>query len=245
MKKLLSNILASNSGSAVQVIAALKKAAEYQETYRIFSAALEAAEREHEKIINELQEQETETDNKILTDAYRFGFGSRDGVGFGGSGFSIVPYVSQDFVWTQLSEYSVISTDFYCSEYDSPELNDYLGTFRFGDKSTYGMKVELASMIQLSANYETSVVYRRHLFWYWSGSYIVSQVGYNILGYFTDDIIDSSPVLGSIFNFALKAGYLYGYYLLRQENMNWPFNMSGNEAPLTYETVNVGFTFLF
>ncbi len=187
----------------------------------------------------------SETDNKILTDAYRFGFGSRDGVGFGGSGFSIVPYVSQDFVWTQLSEYSVISTDFYCSEYDSPELNDYLGTFRFGDKSTYGMKVELASMIQLSANYETSVVYRRHLFWYWSGSYIVSQVGYNILGYFTDDIIDSSPVLGSIFNFALKAGYLYGYYLLRQENMNWPFNMSGNEAPLTYETVNVGFTFLF
>ena len=189
----------------------------------------------------------SETDNKILTDAYRFGFGSRDGVGFGGSGFSIVPYVSQDFVWTQLSDFEdpCAQEGVRCPALDSEVLDDYLGTFRFGDKSTYGMKVELASMIQLSANYETSVVYRRHLFWYWSGSYIVSQVGYNILGYFTDDIVDSSPVLGSIFNFALKAGYLYGYYFLRQENMNWPFNMSGNEAPLTYETVNIGFTFLF
>ena len=187
----------------------------------------------------------SETDYKILTDTYRFGFGSRDGVGFGGSGFSVVPYVSQDFVWTKLSDYDTQIPLEGGSLYQSAELNDYLGTFRFGDKAAYGLKVELASMIQLNANYETAVVYRRHLFWYWSGSYLVSQIGYNVLGYFTDDIIDSSPVLGSIFNFALKAGYQYGYYLLRKENMNWPFNVSGNEAPLTYETFNVGFTFLF
>nr|MDA3860159.1 hypothetical protein [Melioribacteraceae bacterium] len=187
----------------------------------------------------------SETDYKILTDTYRFGFGSRDGIGIGGSGFSVVPYVSQDFVWTKLSDYDLQLPLEGGVFNQSPELNDYLGTFRFGDKSSYGMKVELASMLQLNAGYETSVVYRRHLFWYWSGSYLLSQIGYNTLGYFTDEIVDSSPVLGSIFNFALKAGYHYGYYLLRQENMNWPFNTSGNEAPLTYETFNVGFTFLF
>ena len=187
----------------------------------------------------------SETNYKILTDAYRFGFGSRDGIGFGGSGFSVVPYISQDFVWTKLSDYNLQSPAEGGGSDQSAVLNEYLGTFRFGDKASYGMKIELASMLQLNANYETSVVYRRHLFWYWSGSYIVSQIGYNALGYFTDDIVDNSPVIGTVFNFLLKAGYQYGYYLLRKENMNWPFNTSGKEAPLTYEMFNVGVTFLF
>ncbi|MBU1800304.1 MAG: hypothetical protein KKF21_18165, partial [Bacteroidetes bacterium] len=69
--------------------------------------------------------------------------------------------------------------------------------------------------------------------------------GYNLLSRFTDDIVDRSPVIGTIFNFALKAGYQYGYYLLRKEDMNWPFNTSGNEAPLTFETFNFGVSFIF
>jgi hypothetical protein len=185
-------------------------------------------------------------ENKILTDAYRFGFGSRDGVGYGGSFMSVIPYVSQDFVWTQLSNNDSLSyPDDVNYENDSSILNDYYGTFRFGDKASYGIKLELISSFQINAYYETSVVYRRHLFWYWSGSFIISQVGFNILNYFTDDIVDSSPILGPIFNFALKAGYQYGYYLLRKEHMNWPFNMSGEEAPLTFETVNIGVSFVF
>jgi len=179
------------------------------------------------------------TVNKILTDSYRFGFGTRDGIGYGGKTLSFVPYISQDFVWTKLSEYS------NATAIDETVLDDYLGAFRFGDRASYGLKMEIASMVQVNAFYETSVIYRRHLFWYWSGSFIVSQIGYNILSYFTDDIVDSSPILGPIFNFALKAGYLYGYHLLRQENMNWPFNSSGNEAPLTFETFNVGVSFVF
>lgn len=192
------------------------------------------------------------TDNKILTDSYRFGFGSRDGIGYGGSIISVVPYVSQSFVWTQLSEYSntvnpdiLIPPDMEIVDNNALALDDYLGTFRFGDRASYGMKIEIASTFQINPYYETSVVYRRHLFWYWSGSFIVSQVGYNVLSHFTDEIVDRSPVLGPIFNFALKAAYLYGYYLLRQENMNWPFNPSGNEVPLTFETFNIGASFVF
>ncbi len=186
-------------------------------------------------------------ENKILTDSYRFGFGSRDGIGYGGSFLSVIPYVSQDFVWTKLNEYDNQTNPDSINyiDNDAQVLDDYYGTFRFGDKSSYGIKMELISSFQLNAYYETSVVYRRHLFWYWSGSFIVSQVGYNMLTYFTDDIVDSSPILGPIFNFALKAGYQYGYYLLRKENMNWPFNPSGDEAPLTFETFNIGVSFVF
>jgi len=186
----------------------------------------------------------SETDNAITTKTYRFGFGSRDGLGFGSSKFSVVPYISQDFVWTKLANFQR-PIGIRMPDFDSPILNNYIGTFRFGDKSAYGIKVGLTSMIQLNANYETSVVYRRHLFWYWSGSMLLSQVGYNLLTQFTDDIVDRSPVIGTIFNFALKAGYQYGYYLLRKEDMNWPLNTSGNEAPLTFETFNFGVSFIF
>ena len=183
--------------------------------------------------------------SEVSTEIYRFGFGSRDGVGFGGASFSVIPYISQDFVWTKLSNYNTqIPLDSW-NFAKSDILDDYLGSFRFGDKSSYGFKVELASMIQLNVNYETSVVYRRHLFWYWSGSMLLSQVGYSLLTQFTDDIVDRSPVIGTTFNFALKAGYQYGYYLLRKEDMNWPFNTSGNEAPLTFETFNFGVSFVF
>ena len=197
-------------------------------------------------------QQYSSNENKILTDSYRFGFGSRDGVGYGGSFLSVIPYVSQDFVWTKLSEYdtqshqdSITLNSVAYIDNDARVLDDYYGTFRFGDKANYGIKLELISSFQLNAYYETSVVYRRHLFWYWSGSFIVSQAGYNMLSYFTEDIVDSSPILGPIFNFALKAGYQYGYYLLRKENMNWPFNPSGDEAPLTFETFNIGVSFVF
>lgn len=193
------------------------------------------------------QQNYIDTDGKILTDSYRFGFGSRDGIGYGGSFLSVTPYVSQDFVWTKLDNFSdslkPAPNTPPSNNYDI--LDDYYGTFRFGDKATYGVKLEFASLFQLNPYYETSVVYRRHLFWYWSGSYLVSQIGYNILAAFTDEIVDASPVIGPIVNFALKAGYLYGYYLLRKENMNWPFNPNGNEAALTFETINIGFSMVF
>lgn len=188
-----------------------------------------------------------ESVGQINTKAYRWGFGSRDGIGYGGSFLSVTPYVSQDFVWTKLNE---ISDSLKPAPGEEPSnnydvLKDYQDVFRFGDKSSYGIKLELGSSVQLNPYYETSVVYRRHLFWYWSGSFLVSQIGYNILSRFTDEIVENSPVLGPIVNFALKAGYLYGYYLLRQENMNWPFNPNGDEPALTFETINVGVSIVF
>lgn len=196
--------------------------------------------------ISSSQQSFKDTDMKTLTDSYRFGFGSRDGIGYGGSFLSVTPYISQDFVWTKLSEYDIQNP--VKSVAGPPEdyiFNDYYGTFRFGDKSTYGVKLEVASMFQINPYYETSVVYRRHLFWYWSGSFIVSQIGYNVLSHFTEEIVENAPVIGPIFNFILKAGYLYGYYLLRQEDMNWPFNPNGDEPALTYETFNIGVSIVF
>jgi len=193
------------------------------------------------------QQSHLDTDGKVTTDSYRFGFGSRDGIGYGGSFLSVTPYVSQDFVWTKLYDFSDSLKPEPNTEPSNNYniLSDYQGAFRFGDKSTYGIKLEFASMFQVNPFIETSVVYRRHLFWYWSGSFILSQIGYNLLSRFTDEIVNNSPVIGPIVNFILKAGYLYGYYLLRQDNMNWPFNMDGDEPALTFETINIGVSMVF
>lgn len=189
----------------------------------------------------------SENNSKINTKTYHFGFGSRNGIGFGGLILSVIPYISQDFAWTNLSDYSdnIHSEPLDLSKNNLSILNDYLNSIRFGDKSSYGVKINLTSTFQLNVNYETSVVYRRYLFWYWSGSILLSQTGYQLLSNFTDEMINKSPIVGTIFNFALKVGYQYEYYLLRKRNMNWPFNSKGNKTPLTYETFNFGLSFVF
>jgi len=192
---------------------------------------------------SDIQHQEI-APNEVKTKSYRFGFGSRDGVGYGSSGFWISPYVSQDFVWTKLDDFndSLKPDSGGTKSNDYLILEDYWGTFRFGDKATYGVKAEIISMLQLNAYYETSVVYARHLFWYWAGSFAISQIGYSSLSYFTDQIVDSSPVIGPLVSIVLRAAYLYGYYLLREENMNWPFE---TQAPLRFETINIGVSLVF
>lgn len=180
---------------------------------------------------------------KTKTDSYNFGFGTCNGIGLGTSTMSVVPYISQSFGWSKMispwqSYGSVPAVVYHPIEFAYSSI-------RFSDKSAYGIKAEILSALQLNINYETTVVYRRTLFWYLSGSYLVSQCGYHMLDRFTEELVDGSPIIGSVFNFLLKAGYLYGYHLLREENMNWPFNTNKNEIPLTYRTFNIGFTFVF
>ncbi len=178
-------------------------------------------------------------ENEITTKSIRFGVGSTDGFGYEASFASIIPYVSQAFTWTKLQDYSDFLKDdgSAASMNDSDILNRYWKSYRFGDRALYGIKADILSTVQLNLNYETAVVYPRHLFWNWAGSFIISQVGYNALGYSLDKFVDDNNIIGPIINTLARAGYLYGYYLLRKDNMNWPFS---TEAPLRYEMFNFG-----
>jgi len=181
--------------------------------------------------------------NQVTTKALRFGIGYTDGFGYEASFATIIPYVSQSFTWTKLQEYSdfLKYDESAVSMNDSNILNRYWKSYRFGDRALYGIKADILSSVQLNLNYETAVIYPRHLFWNWAGSYILSQVGYSALGYSLDKFVDNNNIIGPIINSLVRAGYLYGYYLLRKENMNWPFS---TEAPLRYETFNLGISFV-
>jgi hypothetical protein len=125
------------------------------------------------------------------------------------------------------------------SDYDI--LNTYPGASRFGDRTGYGLKTEISSFIQLDLYLETAVVYPRFIFLEWTGSFLLSRVGYGYLTTFSDDIVNNFPTFGPVFNFLLRSGYLVGYYLLRKNDVFWPFDSS---TPLRFELLNVGITFL-
>ena len=178
--------------------------------------------------------------DQIKTVSYRFGIGSNDGIGlYGGGGFSLTPFVGQAFVWTQLDDFSnsLKPQEGDTASADYNILNRYWGTYRFGDRALYGLKAEISSTVQLDLYFETAVVYPRHLFCNWSGSFILAQVGYGLISHFTDDYVTNHTTFGPILNFTLKSLYLFGYYTLRKSDMNWPFS---TEAPLRYEILNFG-----
>lgn len=182
--------------------------------------------------------------NDVTTSFYKFGFGRTEGFGYGESEFSFIPYVSQSLSWTKLNNFS----DFLKPEDDETPsddyntLNRYWKTYRFGDRATYGLKMDVMSSFEIFANYETSVIYPRHLFAKWAGSYLLMQIGYNTLSYYTGKLVDDNPTIGPIVNFLIRSGYLYGYYALRKTDMNWPF---ATETPLRYEIFNFGISLMF
>jgi len=179
--------------------------------------------------------------DQITTKSYRFGIGTNDGIGYtAGHDFSISPYVGQAFVWTRLTDFDAGSGEDAMN--DSTILAQYPGKFRFGDRALYGIKVEISSLIQLNAYYETAVIYPRHQFWKWTGSFVLAEVGYGLIGHLADDFVNSQPVLGPIINFVLKSAYLYSYYSLRKKDMNWPFQ---TDTPLRLETINLGASLVF
>jgi len=175
--------------------------------------------------------------DKYNSDLARFGGGRTSGYGYLAGSVSILPYTQSGFVWTRLKEVDPAQYDI-----DQAVIDSYYDVFRFGNLGEAGLKIQFGSMIALNTGYEYSVTYSRHLFWYWLGSFGIEKGGMALLDRFIDEILDGTPAAGPVLNWILKNAYSYGFFWLRKEKMNWPFNTSPG---LTYESFKVGFTFTF
>jgi hypothetical protein len=167
----------------------------------------------------------------------RFGGGRTSGYGYLAGAVSILPYTQSGFVWTKLKE-----VDPADNTTDQSIMDLYFDTFRFGELGQAGLKLQFGSMVALNSGYEFSVVYSRHLFWYWLGSFALEKGGMALLDRFIDEILDGTPAAGPVLNWILKNAYSYGWFWLRKENMNWPFDTA---PPLTYESFKIGLSFTF
>jgi len=182
------------------------------------------------------------------TEIWRFGFATRHTLGYYGDSFSVLPYHQDGFVWSRLETSEkidpILGIDFLAPEIvnDHKIIERYKDAFRFGTIDEGGIRFELMNTVSINAGYEASVIFPRHLFWKQAGSYIIQKAGQGALTYFINEIFDSTPVAAPIISFLLQNGYAYAFHLLKQKDMNWPFE---TEAPLTYETFKLGITFTF
>ncbi len=204
------------------------------------------------KISTDLNSSGNDTPDKQKTNLLRLGVAKRTGYGYELGAISIFPYNERGFVWSQLkinkADYPERLIPPYMSYFppellaDSYILDRYNKQTRFGTISEGGIRLNFASAVSFNAAYEADVIFPRHLFWKQAASYILEDLGSHSIDYFVEDVLDSSPAAAPIVSFLLKNAYSYGWYLLKKEKMNWPFE---TEAPLTYETFKVGVTFTF
>ncbi len=121
-------------------------------------------------------------------------------------------------------------------------IERYEGTYRFGMNTEGGIRLEFVKSLSLTGSYDISVIYPRHVFWPWLGSYAILNIAMGMVSSFTDDIIRSSPAAGPIFYFLLKNGIAFAYYQGVKDKMNWPFN---SETPMMTETFKIGLSYTF
>ena len=181
--------------------------------------------------------------NEVSTEFYQFGIGKTGGLGYYGPNISLIPSVSQSLSLMDITNYGLTeaSSQEELPENDQQILNRYLNQLNFSDRVLYGLDFDIRSSLQLRANYETAIFYPSYLFLKWTGSFVLAQLGYAGIDFALGKFVDDYPVVGPIINFLVRSGYLYAYYLLRQNNMNWPFT---TEEPLRYTGFNIGINFV-
>jgi hypothetical protein len=172
--------------------------------------------------------------DKLQSEAWRFGFGLQSGMGYNLSESSdIIFYRGDTWQWTMI-------------QFDQDSLgslnNTYEDAFRFGNSFEGGIKWFVAENFAIGGAYENSIIFPRHMFWYWAGSEVLYHVGDGILGAFIYSIKKSSPMAAPIVSFVLQNAYSYGFYLLRAKNMNWPINTA---PPFVFEQFKFNLSLAF
>lgn len=173
----------------------------------------------------------------IQLEAWRFGFGGSSGYGYNLGAMKLALGNYNGINWTKF--------DFL----DKPEnLTDRRNLERIGDSFRFGTQTEanitfkFTDNIGISGSYQRAVVFPRHLFWYWAGSEIVRGIGSGLLDKFIKEVGKSSPAAIPVVSFVLENAFNYGFYELRQKNMNWPID---TEPPLAFDSFTIGLSFSF
>jgi hypothetical protein len=202
------------------------------------------------KVGSQLKNQDVQLGN-MKSNLWRFGVAQRSGFGYDLNTIQILPYHQTGIVWSRL-EMETYPSLFYLAiqppmstkdaRADTDILNRFHNATRFGTNWEGGIRLQYVKSFSINAGYETAVIFPRHLFWKHAGSFIIEEAGLHMLDRFVDEVADSSPYVAPIVAFLLKNAYSYGFYILKKDKMNWPFN---TESPLTYEMFKFGVTFTF
>ncbi len=169
---------------------------------------------------------------------FKLSLNNSDGYGWNLGGNShIVLFHSSGINWNNLS-----------FDYDNADSASIKSAKIFGKQLRYGrgfaggVKIFLVNGVAISAEYEQTMTFPRHLFWKDLGAFIIEAVAQGLSTNFVDEVLDSSPKFAPVIHFLLKNGISYGFYELYRDKMNWPFKTT---PPLMNKTYKIGIDFIF
>jgi len=169
---------------------------------------------------------------------WRIGTGQRIGYGWTIGRQPLVPYHQYTFNYME----PVIGIPGSVSRGDSMTLARATDGGRFAMTTEGGVHAELFGALGVSAGYEMSILYTRVVFPEWFASYLIGASAVGVISAFSEEIVDSSPVLGPILYFVLRNGVAYGIFYAWRDQMNWPF---ASETPLVLDTFKLDVSIKF
>ncbi len=175
--------------------------------------------------------------NTLMQTAEGMSFGWNKNTGYGykiGNEGMISLYHGNGYTWSFLNINNADSTN---------KLEDFgKNIMRFGKQFQSGIMISPVSHLNISLEYQRSMIFPRHMFWYDFGSQIVEEASSGVLSIFTNKIKKTSPELYPIVKFVFDTGLSYGFYELRKKDMNWPMQTA---SPLLIDSYKIGLSYTF
>jgi hypothetical protein len=179
---------------------------------------------------------------EVGTDMWRFGLGFGDGYGyrFASDRGRFVLGSSAMFGWYTLDvEGDALGG---LSPADATSLEQFTSHTRYGESWESAVEVGFGDMFALHLGYERTAVFPSFKFWYWLMSSIIDRGALVATDIFVDEVADASPYAAPVVRFLLEGALQYGFYELRKDDVNWPFD---TDAPLTVDMFKLGVTTRF
>jgi hypothetical protein len=180
--------------------------------------------------------------DEVGLDSWRFGFSTASGSGYrlGDGNMRLVLLTADTGAWyvTDLTGYAhtQLPPD------DQAILARYDTATRYGESWESTARLCLTHSLAVQGGYERTVVLPGFKTWYWLLSSGINLAALTITDQFVEAVADASPHAAPVVAFLLRSGIEYGFYELRQKNMNWPFD---TEAPLALDSFKLGFGMAF
>ena len=115
------------------------------------------------------------------------------------------------------------------------QLEKFDNVIRFGTTNSAGLQVKVSRMFSFGAEYETDIIFPKHLAFKQFGSFFIELLSQTGIDYLTKGVLLKAIPQGvPVIYFLLKNGLSYLFYTLKKDEMNWPFN---TEAPLRIEAL--------
>lgn len=180
----------------------------------------------------------TADEGDITNDMIRAGVGARNGFGWDIGVMRLIPYSGYSFDVSK----STFTPAAAISQADSEFVNRIAGAYRFGESFEAGVQIRIFQSLAINAAAHGQIVFPRIVFPEWIGSYAIMAGSLIALSTFSEDIVNSSEVLGPILYFVLRNGLAYAFFAAMKDKGNWPFP---SEQPLAVESFKLSAMIIF